>query len=124
MTLDAFRARLGVDQGRVAHDDHAAFVLGALTPGRTHDLAPGDYAELVQLVDLTTADLVRVAATCTMPTITDPLRWRLIIRVDGVALAQRLLPSGRTVEVHDLAANVASLAGPHEVAVRLELGAA
>jgi hypothetical protein len=124
MTLDAFRARLGVDQGRVVSDGHAVFVLGTLTPGRTHELASGDYAEIVQVVDLTTADLLRVGATSSMPTITDPLRWRLVIRVDGVALAQRLLPSGRTVEVHDLAANVASLAGPHEVAVRLELGAA
>ena len=124
MTLDAFRARLGVDQGRVVIDGATAFVLGARTPGRTHALVAGDYAEIVQRIDLTDADLVRVTTTCAMPAVPGTLRWSLTVRVDGAVLAQRVLPSGRAVDVRDLAANVATVTGEHDVAVRLELVAA
>lgn len=124
MTLDAFRARLGVDQGRVIADGSAAFVLGARTPGRTHTLVVGDHAEIVQRLNVTDADLVRVTATCAMPAVPSALRWSLTVRVDGAVLAERVLPSGRAVVVRDLAANVARLTGEHDVAVRLELVAA
>ena len=121
MTLDAFRARLGLDQGRLRAASGAVFVLGAQTPGRMHVLAAGDYAEIVQRIDLTDADLVRVTATCRAPTVPTGLAWSLLVRVDGVTLAQRRLPSGRTIDVRDLAASVAALNGEHEIAVRLEL---
>ena len=121
MTLDAFRARLGVDQGRVVADASAVFILGARTPGRMHVLAAGDYAEIVQRIDLTDADLLRVTAMCRAPLTPTGLAWSLVVRVDGVPLARRRLPTGRTIDVRDLAATVAALVGEHEVAVRLEL---
>lgn len=121
MTLDAFRAHLGVEQGRVARGDGHVLVLGSRTPGRVHALTVGDFAELTQRADLTGADLVRVTATCVVSTTT--ASWTLTLRVDGVVYARRVLPPGRRVEVRDLAANVAGLSGEHEVAVRLELEA-
>ncbi len=122
MTLDAFSAHLGLDQGRLERDGgRAVFVLGSLTPGRVFELDVGDYAEVVQEADLTSVDLIRVDATVTTAAAPAGLAWELAIRVDGVERAARRLRNATGVHIRDLAANVAGLMGLHEVAVRLEL---
>lgn len=122
MTLDAFSAHLGLDQGRLERDGGTAvFVLGSLTPGRVFELDVGDYAEVVQEADLTNVDLVRVDATVITASAPAGLAWDLAIRVDGAARSVRRLRNATGIRVRDLAANVAGLVGLHEVAVRLEL---
>ena len=122
MALDAFSAHLGLDQGRLeGNGGRAVFVLGSLTPGRVFELGVGDYAEVVQEADLTNVDLIRVDATVTTANAPAGLAWELAIRVDGAARSARRLRNATGVRVRDLAANVAGLVGPHEVAVRLEL---
>ena len=121
MALDAFSARLGIDDGRVSRGDGAVFVLGSLTPGRVHYLQLGDFAEVVQSPDLTNVDLIRVDATITTSETPTGIAWELAIWVDGIARASRRLRTGSGMRVRDLATNVAGMSGTHEVALRLEL---
>ena len=121
MALDAFSARLGIDEGRAPQGDGAVFVLGSLTPGRVHDLDVGDYAEVAQDADLTNVDLIRVDATVTTPDTAPGLVWELAIWVDGIAVTRRRLRSAIGLRVRDLAANVAGTSGVRAIAVRLEL---
>lgn len=120
--MDAFTARLGVSEGRVAQSDGTVvFVLGDLEPGREHDLPPGDYVELAQIADLTGVLLVRVLGTLRAPAVGS---WRASLRVGGTEVASLLGWRGRTRPVSDLAANVSAVVGATEVAVRLTLVAA
>jgi hypothetical protein len=120
--MDAFTARLGLSEGRVTQDDGTiVFVLGDLQPGRFHDLAPGDYAELAQTADLTGVALVRVRATLRAPAAG---AWRASLRIGGTEVASLSGWPGLTRTVTDLAANVSALTGPTEIAVRLTLVAA
>lgn len=121
MPLDAFTARLGIDSGRLERDGGTLFVLGSLSPGRVHDLEPGDYVEIAQRADLTLVDLVRVRATLRLPAMPSDRAWTLTIQVDGGARASIGGWAGRTREITDLAADVSVLRGEHEVAVRLAL---
>ena len=122
MTLTAFNCRLGRSQGRIPSGDAFVFALGDAEPGRFHELAPGDHAEVKQVADLTDEDFVRVQLRLRVPSSTPPgLGWVASIRVDGVALARATCRPGRERFMTDLAANVSKLAGEHEVAVRLEL---
>jgi len=121
MALDAFSARLGIDDGRVQRGDGAVFVLGSLTPGRVHDLDVGDYAEVTQDADLTNVDLIRIDATVTTPATALGLAWELAIWIDGIAVTRRRLRSAIGLRVRDLAANVAGASGVRTIALRLEL---
>ena len=131
MARSAFNARLGTSQGRLdalstdgvpAPSGDFVFMLGDAEPGRFHELAGGDHAELRQDVDLTAADFVRAQLRLRVPASTPAgSRWVASIRVDGAALAQATCHAGRERVLTDLAANVSKLAGVHEVAVRLAL---
>ena len=122
VALTAFNCRLGRSQGRVPSGDGFVFVLGDAEPGRFHELAPGDHAEVSQTADLTDEDLVRVQLRLHVPASTPAgLAWITSIRVDGDEYARATGRPGRERVVTDLTANVSKLAGDHEVAVRLEL---
>ena len=128
MALDAFRSRLGVGQGRITPTGAAPasgmymFVLGEDTPGYLANLEPGDHAEIVQDVDLTAIDLVRVHLQMRVPDdIPAGLAWEASIRIGGVKRACTSCGPGRTRRITDLAAHVSKLAGIHSVAIRLEL---
>lgn len=122
MALTAFNGRLGRSQGRVPSGDGFVFVLGDDEPGRLHELAPGDHAEVCQTTDLTDVDLVRAQLGLRVPANTPAgVAWVASILVDGVALGRATCRPGRKRVVTDLAANVSKMLGEHQVAVRLEL---
>ncbi|MCA9561041.1 MAG: hypothetical protein KC583_20980 [Myxococcales bacterium] len=128
MELDAFRARLGVGQGRIqpvgahpASGDYV-FVLGEDEAGRLFELAAGDRAEMVPDTELTDVDLVRAHLRLRMPaSLPAGLAWEVSMIVDGAKAARATCAPGRERELTDLAANVSKLAGVHQVGVRLEL---
>ena len=131
MRVTAFNARLGSSQGRlnaleqtgsVAPLGEYVFVLGDLEPGHLHELAHGDYAEVQQAVDLTSAHLVRAQLRLRVPEST-PSGWRWVVSVcvDGAPLAQASCQGGRERALTDLAANVSKLVGTHTVALRLSV---
>ena len=115
--MDAFTARLGLSQGRVTTaSGDVVFVLGDLEPGRMADLAPGDYVEVVQTLDVTGVGVVAVAGTLRAP---GAGKWHVGLRVAGVEVAGIDGWPGRTRNVSDLTANVSGRSGPTEIAVRL-----
>jgi hypothetical protein len=128
MELTAFTSRLGRGQGRIrprnatpASGDYL-FVLGEDEPGRFFELAPGDYAEVSQQVDLTEVALVRAQLRLRVPaSLPSGLTWEAALVVDGVKYASARGRPGRERLVTDLAANVSKLSGVHTVGVRLEL---
>ena len=128
MELDAFTARLGVGQGRIEPTNAIplsgdyVFVLGEDEPDRFFELAPGDYAEVVQDVDLTEHDLVRTNLHLRVPaSLQAEYEWKVAIIVDGSKLAKATCLAGRERNITDLAANVSKMTGVHQVGVRLEL---
>jgi hypothetical protein len=127
-SLTAFDCRLGLSQGRMPRADDApgagdfVLVLGDLEPSRLYDLAPGDYAEVTQPVDVTAADLLRAALYLRVPADVPPgMAWEVSLVVDGAKLARAICRPGRARALTDLAANVSKLAGIHVVGVRLQL---
>jgi len=128
MELDAFTARLGLGQGRIAPSNAGpasgdyVFVLGEDEPGRVFELAPGDRAEVVQDTELTGVDLVRAHLELRVPSsLPAGLAWEASIVVDGTKRARATCPAGRERRITDLGANVSKLSGVHQVGVRLEL---
>jgi len=127
-TLNAFNARLGLGQGRVQPSAVAppggeyVFVIGADEPGWRADLEPGDHGQVTQQVDLTGVDLVRATLHLRVPAdLPAGLAWEVSLAVDGAKRARATCLAGRERTLTDLAANVSTLSGVHEVAVRLEL---
>jgi hypothetical protein len=122
----AFTARLGAGQGRGPDGEGGhAFVLGQAETGWRGDLEAGDFAEVRQEVDLTSADLVRVRLRLRVPAEVPPgFAWQASLWVGGVRRSSARGVPGRTRLLGDLAANVGALRGTHLVAVRLELVAA
>jgi len=117
--LDAFSCLLGTAQGRTAP---GAFVLGSAEPGYVFELAAGDYAELVQDMDVTGVDLVRARMRLRVPEgLHAGLAWEASLVVDGQKRARATTRPGWTRGLTDLAANVSKLAGDHAVGIRLEL---
>ena len=114
--MDAFDCRLGHGQGRM---EGGGFVLGGEDRRLFHELSPGDHAELVQQVDLTDADLVRMEGTIEVPE--GGPAWEVSVIVDGVKGTTRTVDAGGTRRLTDLCANVSKLTGVHEVGVRLEM---
>lgn len=123
MELDAFSNQLGETQGRrpTASGEHV-FVLGDELGARTADLAPGDFAEVAQDVDVTDVDLVRVWLRLRVPSdVPADLAWVAAITVDDRVVARGTARPGETRDLTDLLGNVSKLAGTHRIAVRLEL---
>jgi hypothetical protein len=117
--MDAFTSRLGTSQGRVQRaDSEVVCVLGDLEPGRFHHLRAGDFVELAQIIDVAGVALVRVRGALRAPA---EGRWRVSLRVGGVEVAALDGRPGNTRTVSDLAASVATLSGPTEIAIRLTL---
>lgn len=128
MEFDAFTARLGSGQGRIAPRNHQpfsgehVFVLGENEPRRRFDLAASDYAEVYQDVDVTDQDIVRVHLHLRVPRSTPAgLHWEAGLVVDGVMVAKASCPTGRERTITDLVANVSKLSGVHRIGVRLML---
>jgi len=128
MELDAFSARLGSSQGRIAPVNASpgsgdfVFVLGDDESGRFAELAQGDRAEVSQTVDLTGQTLVRAHLQLNAPKSLDPgLVWEASILIDGAKKAKFTCASGRKRIATDMAANVSKLTGTHLVSIRLEL---
>jgi len=126
MALTAFTSRLGTGQGRLATSNATAgdyaFVLGDVEVGRIFELAPGDHAEVTQVVDVSGVDFVRASLRLRVPASTPSgLGWEASIVVDGTKLARMRAKPGRERLVTDLAGNVSKLSGTHTVGVRLEL---
>jgi hypothetical protein len=115
--MDAFTARLGLSQGRVTDaSGDVVFVLGDLKSGRVANLAPGDYVEIAQTLDVSTVGLVVVRGTLRAP---GAGKWHVALRVAGVEVAGLDGWPGRTRNVSDLTANVSGQSGATEIAVRL-----
>ncbi|NTX51838.1 hypothetical protein [Myxococcus sp. CA039A] len=128
MALNAFTSRLGLGQGRIRPQrttpasGEYLFVLGDEEPGRRFELAPGDFAEVTQPVDITDVALVRAALRLHVRSAAlAGLAWEASLVVDGVKYARCLGRPGRERLVGDMAANVSKLSGVHTVGVRLEL---
>ncbi|MCP3167333.1 hypothetical protein [Myxococcus qinghaiensis] len=128
MALTAFTSRLGLGQGRIRPQrgtpasGEYLFVLGDEEPGRRFELAPGDFAEVTQAVDVTSVDLVRAALRLRVPSAAPAgLAWEASLVVDNVKYARCLGRPGRERLLGDMAANVSKLSGVHTVGVRLEL---
>ncbi len=122
MEFDAFSARLGLSQGRVEIDGYHVFVLGDDRTSYLHDLKPGDFSEVNQESDLTAVDLVRADLALSIPSsLPSEFYWEVSIVVSGNKLATATGRPDRTRQLHDLAANVSKLSGPHQVGVRLQL---
>ncbi|MCP3104534.1 hypothetical protein LZ198_37295 [Myxococcus sp. K15C18031901] len=128
MAVTAFTNRLGLGQGRIRPQRAAPasgeylFVLGDEESGRRFELAPGDWAEVTQAVDVTGVDLVRAALRLRVPPcVPAGLAWEASLVVDGMKYARCLGRPGRERLVTDMAANVSKLAGVHTVGIRLEL---
>ena len=127
-SLDAFRSRLGVGQGRISPQGVEPtagtylFVLGDDEPGRWFDLAPGDRAEVVQEIDLTAVDLVRAYLHLRVPASLPPgYAWEVSLIVDGEKRARASCGPGRSRTITDLAANVSKQIGIHTIGIRLQL---
>ncbi|GEL75700.1 hypothetical protein [Myxococcus virescens] len=128
MALTAFTSRLGLGQGRIRPQratpasGEYLFVLGDEELGRRFELAPGDFAEVTQAVDVTGVDLVRTALRLRVPPSAPVgLAWEASLVVGGVKYARCRGRPGRERLVSDLVANVSKLSGVHTVGVRLEL---
>ncbi|MCY1033251.1 hypothetical protein OV207_17485 [Corallococcus sp. BB11-1] len=128
MALTAFTSRVGLGQGRIRPQrttpasGEYLFVLGDEEPGHFFELAPGDFAEVTQAVDVTDAALVRCALRFRVPAGAPAgLAWEASLAVDGVKYARTLGRPGRERLITDLVANVSKLSGVHTVGVRLEL---
>jgi len=128
--LSPFELRLGTGQGRIrpAHGAPAsgsyAFVLGDDDELRLAKFAAGDYAQVVQDVDLTGLDFVRAVlgfrAPAEAPTGTE---WRVAMVIDGAELVSARCRAGRSRTLTDLVGNGSKLSGVHTIGVRLALGA-
>ena len=124
MDLSAFNSRLGTSQGRIPLDDteEFVFVLGDDLPGYFSNLAPGDFAQVVQESDLTDTALIRPELMLSVPDSTPAgVGFEVSVVVDDVKLAVTTCSTGRTRHITDLAANVSKLTGIHTVGVRLEV---
>lgn len=122
MEFTAFTRRLGIGQGRIQTEDGALFVLGDNELGRFAELAPGDFVEAVQLVDLTDVKIVRAPVRLRTPaSMPANLAWEVSVVVDGVKHGRMCGWPGRERVLSDLGANVSKLTGVHEIGVRLEL---
>ncbi len=121
--MDAFTRRLGEGQGRIVRADGTiAFVLGDDQPGSRAPLEPGDHVEVVQDVDLTGIDLVRVTGWLRAPAgLPIGLGWRVDLMVDGTPRAGLTARPGATKDLRDLAANVSKVQGVRAVGIRLSL---
>ena len=128
MELNAFTSRLGIGQGRIkpinaapASGDYV-FILGDDQPGRFYQLTSGDYAEVVQDVDLTNQKIIRVNLLLRVPeNLVSGYAWEAALIVDGSPVAKVTCESGRQRTIADLAANISKMTGVHQFGVRLSL---
>lgn len=122
--MTPFESDIGATQGRLVVDDAGdgiyAFVLGSAGV-RSYDIAAGDHVDLVQTMDVTGDDLIRVdtLAIETPDDVPDGYAWYVAMLVDGEEVAIVYGWPGRERTPTDLAANVAHLVGEHQVGIRL-----
>lgn len=123
MELTAFNSRLGLSQGRIPTDDtDFVFVLGDDVPGYFHNLEGGDYAQVVQDLDLTDVNIVQTELTVEVPDSTpETIGFELSIVVDEMKMATTVCFRGQKRRITDLTANVSKSTGIHTVGVRLEV---
>ena len=123
-----FTFALGTRQGRIQPtgfapaDGDFAFVLGSDQPGEIFALELGDSVEVLQMVDVTAANFVRVVLHMrNAAQIPAGRNWEVSVVVDGTKQARMVMQRGRTRTRTDLAANVSKLTGIHTIGFRLEL---
>jgi len=128
MELNAFTSRLGLGQRRIKPKNAApasgdyVFLLGDDQPGRFFQLELGDYAEVVQDVDLTDQKIIRVNLQLRVPEgLVSGYAWEAALIVDGSPVAKATCKSGRQRTIADLVANVSKMSGIHPFGVRLSL---
>jgi hypothetical protein len=125
--MTPFEARIDTQQGRIeptitpAASGLRAMVLGSDFAGRTADLAPGDFVQVVQDVDLTGIHVIRANMVLKTPgDVPEGWAWRASIAIDGDTAGQALGWPKQTRRP-DIVANVSKLSGFHTVALRLDL---
>lgn len=124
MDLTAFNSRLGISQGRIPLEstESFVFVLGDDVPGYYYDLEAGDYAQVVQAVDLADIDLIRTELDVEVPeSIPSRFGYEISIVVNDVKLETILCKARYRHHITDLAANVSIMTGVQLVGVRLEV---
>lgn len=123
MNLAAFNSRLGMSQGRIPLDEtDCVFVLGDDVPGYFHTLEKGDYAQVIQDIDLTDINVVQTELTVKVPDSTpSTIGFELSIVVDDTKMATTICLTGQDRRITDLTANVSKSTGVHSVGVRLEV---
>lgn len=122
-----FEVALGLYQGRIRptnwtpeHGDYV-YQLGHDLPGQTFRISFGsDSHEVTQTADVTSGKLVRFVIHERGPaTIPDGQAWNLETLLDGSVVLTLPLAAGRTRTRHDLALDVSTLSGNHDIAVAL-----
>ncbi len=98
------------------------FVLGSIEAGCYHELVLNDGAKLVQEVDLTNVDLIRVNWDIRIPDSTPAgYAWEISVLVDDTEKARLTCPPGTRRNLNDLAANVSKITGHHLVGIGIRL---
>lgn len=105
--------RHGESQGLV----EGAFELGHVEPGRIVSLDSGNRRRMFQSGEIV-GDIIEVQIDVRPAAPPTGLVWRVALEIDGGEVAGLVIDRSRIVT---LTANVAALAGDHEVAVALEL---
>jgi len=128
VALTAWNRELGTTQGRsrpalfTPPEGSFAFVLGRDLPGFFQKFNVGDFAEVKQTADFGDAKLVRFRGRIRPPqSLPGGIGWKASIHIDGGERVSTLLVPGGVRDRVDLAANVSSLSGNHELAFRLSV---
>jgi hypothetical protein len=121
--LTPFDARLGRDQGRLAHGSGHAVWIGSAQDGRKYEMSAGDLVDIVRVADVTGDLLVKFSIRFTSPRgMTGGHIWRVCLLLDGEVVTSAAGWPGYE-RVLDLAIDVSHVSGEHEVGVRLILEA-
>lgn len=128
---NALARALGTEQGRIqptgTNPPAGAFVfaLGYDLPGRVEEIVENDFAQVEQTISFDVGSRILHADIVARPpreALPAGLVWRVRLLVDAVAHAEHVLVPGAKTRALRLSANVSKLAaGPHVVAVRLEM---
>ncbi len=127
MGLSPFRFLYGRRQGRITPTGWVppggtyVYALGSDTEAVIVKLDGGNYHQIAQTGDVSAANFIRLSARLRGCPVPSGASWRLVLLVDGAEVTSRAVPTNRTVERLDIAANTSKLSGDHALAIRLQL---